>query len=102
MAASMGAVLLAAGKKGKRFALPNAKIMLHQPWASGIGGAASDIKIHAEDIVKTKQRINEILALHTGQPLEKVEKDTDRDFILTAEEAKAYGLIDEVLEYSKG
>jgi len=101
-AASMGAVLLAAGKKGKRFALPNAKIMLHQPWSSGIGGAASDIKIHAEDIVKTKRRINEILAFHTGQALEKIEKDTDRDFIMTAEEAKEYGLIDEVLEYAKG
>ncbi len=102
MAASMGAVLLAAGKKGKRFALPNAKIMLHQPWASGIGGAASDIQIHAEDILKTKRRINEILAFHTGQALEKIEKDTDRDFIMTAEEAKEYGLIDEVLEYAKG
>ena len=101
-AASMGAVLLAAGKKGKRFALPNAKVMLHQPWASGIGGAASDIKIHAEDIIKTKHRINEILAFHTGQPIEKLEKDTDRDFIMTAQEAKEYGIIDEVLEYAKG
>ena len=101
LAASMGAVLLAAGKKGKRFALPNSKILLHQPWASGIGGTASDIAIHAEDIVKTKQRINEILAFHTGQPLEKIEKDTDRDFIMTAQEAKEYGVIDEVLEYSE-
>ncbi len=102
LAASMGAVLLAAGQKGKRFALPNAKILLHQPWASGIGGSASDIQIHAEDIVKTKQRINEILAFHTGQPLEKIEKDTDRDFIMSAAEAKEYGIIDEVLEYAKG
>ena len=102
LAASMGAVLLAAGQKGKRFALPNAKILLHQPWASGIGGTASDIRIQADDIVKTKQRINEILAFHTGQPFEKIEKDTDRDFIMTAEEAKEYGIIDEVLEYSKG
>ena len=102
LAASMGAILLAAGKKGKRFALPNAKIMLHQPWATGIGGAASDIQIHADDIIKTKKRINEILAFHTGQPFEKIEKDTDRDFIMTAEEAKEYGVIDEVLEYSKG
>jgi len=102
LAASMGAVLLAAGQKGKRFALPNAKILLHQPWASGIGGTASDIQIQADDIVKTKQRINEILAFHTGQPFEKIEKDTDRDFIMTAEEAKEYGIIDEVLEYSKG
>ncbi len=100
LAASMGAVLLAAGTKGKRFALPNSKILLHQPWASGIGGTASDIAIHAEDIMKTKQRINEILAFHTGQPLEKIEKDTDRDFIMTAQEAKEYGVIDEVLEYS--
>ena len=102
MAASIGAVLLAAGEKGKRFALPNAKILLHQPWASGIGGAASDIKIHADDIVKTRKRINEILAFHTGQAIEKIEKDTDRDFIMTAEEAKEYGIIDEVLPYSKG
>ncbi len=102
LAASMGAVLLAAGEKGKRFALPNAKIMLHQPWSSGIGGPASDVKIHAEDILKTKQRINEILSFHTGQPIEKIEKDTDRDFIMTAEEAKNYGVIDEVLKYSKG
>lgn len=102
LAASMGAVLLAAGQKGKRFALPNAKIMLHQPWASGIGGAASDIAIQAEDIIKTKKLINEILAFHTGQSFEKIEKDTDRDFIMTAAEAKEYGIIDEVLEYSKG
>ena len=102
LAASMGAVLLAAGEKGKRYALPNAKIMLHQPWTSGIGGPASDVKIHAEDLIKTKQRINEILAFHTGQPLEKIEKDTDRDFIMSAVEAKEYGVIDEVLEYAKG
>ena len=102
LAASMGAVLLAAGQKGKRFALPNAKVLLHQPWASGIGGTASDIAIQAEDIIKTKQRINEILAFHTGQPFEKIEKDTDRDFIMSAAEAKEYGIIDEVLEYSKG
>jgi ATP-dependent Clp protease, protease subunit len=101
MAASMGAILLAAGAKGKRYALPNSKILLHQPWASGIGGTASDIAIHADDIIKTKQRINEILAFHTGQPLEKIEKDTDRDFIMTAQEAKEYGVIDEVLEYAE-
>lgn len=102
MAASMGAILLAAGQKGKRFALPNAKILLHQPWTSGFGGAASDVKIHAEDLIKTKHRINEILAYHTGQPFDKIEKDTDRDFIMTAQEAKQYGVIDEVLEYAKG
>lgn len=100
LAASMGAVLLAAGEKGKRYALPNAKILLHQPWASGIGGTASDIKIHAEDIIKTKKRINEIIAYHTGQSFEKVERDTDRDFIMTAQEAKEYGVIDEVLPYA--
>ena len=102
LAASMGAVLLAAGEKGKRYALPNAKIMLHQPWTSGIGGPASDVQIHAEDLIKTKRRINEILAFHTGQSFEKIEKDTDRDFIMSAQEAKEYGVIDEVLKYSKG
>ena len=102
MAASMGAVLLAAGNKGKRYALPNAKILLHQPCASGIGGTASDIQIHADDIVKTKKRLIEILAFHTGQSIKRIEKDTDRDFIMTAQEAKEYGVIDEVLEYAKG
>jgi ATP-dependent Clp protease protease subunit len=100
LAASMGAVLLAAGTKGKRYALPNAKVLIHQPWASGIGGSTSDIKIHADDMIKTRQRLNEILAFHTGQPLEKIEKDTDRDFIMDAREAKEYGIVDEVLEYT--
>ncbi len=97
MAASMGAVLLGAGQKGKRFALPNAQIMLHQP-IGGVTGQAIEIEITAKQIVKIKEKLNQILAKHTGQPFEKVEKDTDRDFYLTAEEAKDYGLIDKVIE----
>ena len=96
LAASMGAVLLAAGTKGKRFALPNAEIMLHQV-AGGMQGQATDIEITAKQILKIKGKINEILASHTGQPINNVEKDTDRDFYLTADEAKNYGLIDEVI-----
>jgi ATP-dependent Clp protease, protease subunit len=97
MAASMGAVLLAAGAKGKRAALKNSKIMIHQPWG-GFQGVASDIDIHAKEILKTKQQMNEILAKHTGRSLEQIEKDTDRDYFMTADEAKAYGLVDEVYE----
>ena len=96
LAASMGAVILAAGTKGKRFALPNAEIMLHQV-AGGAQGQAADIEITAKQIIKIKGKINEILASHTGQPIESVEKDTDRDFYMTAAEAKSYGLIDEVI-----
>lgn len=96
MAASMGAVLLAGGAKGKRTALPNARIMIHQPWG-GVQGTATDISIQAEEILKTKKRINEIIALHTGRTLEQVEKDTDRDKYLSAEDAKTYGLIDNIL-----
>jgi len=99
-AASMGAVLLAAGTKGKRYALPNAKVMIHQP-LGGAQGQASDISIQAKEILKTKQRLNEILAFHTGQPIEQIEKDTDRDYYLSAEEAKAYGLVDEVVKSRK-
>jgi len=95
-AASMGAVLLAAGAKGKRFALPNSRIMIHQPWG-GAQGTASDIKIHAEEILSMKRRLNEILGKHTGQPPEKVEKDTDRDYFMSAPDAKAYGLVDDVI-----
>jgi ATP-dependent Clp protease protease subunit len=95
MAASMGAVLLAGGAKGKRAALPNSRIMIHQPWG-GVQGTASDISIQAEEILKTKKRLNEILAMHTGQPLASIERDTDRDRYLAAEEAKNYGLIDTV------
>jgi ATP-dependent Clp protease, protease subunit len=97
MAASMGAVLLAAGAKGKRAALKNSKIMIHQPWG-GFQGAASDIEIHAKEIMKTKQQMNEILAKHTGQPIERIIADTDRDFFMTADDAKTYGLVDEVYE----
>jgi ATP-dependent Clp protease protease subunit len=97
MAASMGAVLLAAGARGKRAALKNSKIMIHQPWG-GFQGAASDIEIHAKEILKTKEQMNEILAKHTGQPLDRIVADTDRDFFMTADEAKAYGLVDEVYE----
>jgi ATP-dependent Clp protease, protease subunit len=96
MAASMGAFLLAAGEKGKRFALPNSKIMIHQP-LGGMQGQATDIEIHAKDILKTKAKLNQILAERTGQPLEKVERDTDRDYFLEAEEARAYGLVDQVI-----
>ena len=95
-AASMGAVLLAAGTKGKRFALPNARIMIHQPWG-GVQGTATDISIQAEEILKIKKRINEILAGHCGKTLEQIEKDTDRDNYMTSEEAKTYGLIDNIL-----
>jgi len=97
LGASMGAVLLAAGKKGKRFTLPNAEILLHQV-AGGVTGEAAEIEITAKQILKIKDKMNKILALHTGQPLEKIEKDTDRDFYLSAEEAKEYGLIDEVIK----
>ena len=98
IAASMGAFLLASGKKGKRFALPNSEILLHQVMVDSIGGQASEIEISAKQIIKTKQRLNQILAKHTGQSLAKIEHDTDRDFWLSAEEAKAYGVIDEIVK----
>ena len=99
MAASMGAFLLSAGAKGKRIALPNSKILIHQPLIGGGGmsGQASDIKIHTEHLLRTKQRLNSILAENTGKPIETIEADTDRDNIMTAEEALAYGLIDKVI-----
>jgi len=96
MAASMGAVLLAAGKKGKRYALPHSRIMIHQPWG-GVEGQAIDIKIHAEEIMRMRDILNNILAKHTGQPVEKIEKDTDREFFMSSQEAKEYGIIDEVI-----
>jgi ATP-dependent Clp protease protease subunit len=99
-AASMGAVLLAAGAPGKRSALPNARILIHQVMG-GVRGQAADIEIHAREILNIKRRLNEILMKHTGQPLEKIEKDTDRDYFMNAEEAKAYGLIDEVISEKK-
>jgi ATP-dependent Clp protease protease subunit len=95
MAASMGAVLLAAGAPGKRAALPNARMMIHQPWG-GVQGQVSDIEIHAKELLKLKERLNQILVKHTNQPMEKIEHDTDRNFFMSAEEAKAYGIIDEV------
>lgn len=96
MAASMGAFLLAAGAKGKRYALPNAEIMIHQP-LGGAKGQASDVKIHAEFLLKTRDKLNKILSENTGKPLEVIEKDTDRDNFMIAEDAKAYGLIDEIM-----
>ena len=96
MAASMGAFLLSSGTKGKRFALPNAEIMIHQP-LGGVNGQAEDIKIHAEWILKTREKLNRILADNTGQPLERIDKDTDRDNFMGAEEAATYGLIDKVI-----
>ena len=95
-ASSMGALLLCAGTKGKRYALPNARIMIHQPWG-GVQGAAADISIQAKEILRLRERINELLVKHTGQALAKVEKDTDRDYFMSAEEAQAYGVIDEVI-----
>ncbi|UWG97005.1 ATP-dependent Clp endopeptidase proteolytic subunit ClpP [Dehalobacter sp. DCM] len=100
MAASMGAFLLAAGTKGKRTALPNAEVLIHQPLigGGGLSGQATEIEIHAKQLLKTKSKLNKILAERTGQPLEKVEQDTDRDYYMSAEEAKEYGIIDQVLE----
>ena len=99
-AASMGAILLAAGTKGKRFVLPNSRVMIHQPWG-GVQGAAADISIQAKEILNLRDRINEILSHHTAQPLEKIQKDTDRDYFMSAQEAKDYGLIDEVVVNNK-
>ncbi len=99
MAASMGAFLLAAGAKGKRFALPNSEIMIHQPLISGgLSGQCTDIKIHSDHLVRTRQRMNEMLAANTGKPLEQVQADTERDNYMTAQEAMEYGLIDRVIE----
>lgn len=97
MAASMGAFLLSSGARGKRFALPNSEIMIHQP-LGGMQGQASDIKIHADHIIKTREKLNEILAKNTGRPMEEIIRDTDRDNFLSADEAMAYGLIDKVIE----
>ena len=96
-ASSMGALLLCAGTAGKRYALPHARIMIHQPWG-GVQGAASDISIQAQEILRLRARIEEILAKHTKQPLDRIKKDTDRDYFMSAEEAKTYGIVDEVIE----
>jgi ATP-dependent Clp protease protease subunit len=97
MAASMGAFLLAAGEKGKRFSLPNSKVMIHQP-LGGTQGQATEIEIHAREILKTREQLNRILAERTGQPLEKIERDTERDYYLSATESQEYGLIDKVID----
>jgi ATP-dependent Clp protease protease subunit len=99
-AASMGAVLLAAGTKGKRFVLPNSRVMIHQPWG-GVQGAAADISIQAKEILTLRDKINNILVYHTSQSLEKIQKDTDRDYFMSAKEAKDYGIIDEVVSNNK-
>jgi ATP-dependent Clp protease protease subunit len=95
-AASFAAVLMAAGTPGKRYALSNSRFLIHQPWASGLGGQTSDIEIHAKDMLKMRDRINQLLAKHTNQPIDKIAKDTDRDYILEAEEARKYGLVDAI------
>lgn len=96
-AASMGALLLAAGAPGKRYALPNSRILLHEPSISGLSGQATDIDIHAREILRLRAVINKLLAKHTGQPIERIEKDVNRDFIMDAEEGKAYGIVDEII-----
>ncbi len=97
MAASAASVILSAGAPGKRFALPNSEVMIHQPWSEGVGGQASDIEIRAKHIIKTRELLNKILAKNTGKPLSQVEKDVDRDFFMSAEDAKKYGIIDKIL-----
>jgi len=96
-AASMGALLLAAGAPGKRFALPNSRILIHQPSLSGLAGQATDIDIHAREILRLRESMNQILAKHTGQPVERIQKDVERDYIMTAAQAKEYGLVDQVI-----
>ncbi|MEO3947031.1 ATP-dependent Clp endopeptidase proteolytic subunit ClpP [Gorillibacterium sp. CAU 1737] len=97
-AASMGAILLLGGAAGKRYALPHSEILIHQPWTGGIRGQATDIQIHANSILRTRRTLNGLIAKHSGQPIEKVEKDTDRDYFMTPEQAKEYGLIDRVID----
>ncbi|HVN07361.1 MAG TPA: ATP-dependent Clp endopeptidase proteolytic subunit ClpP [Patescibacteria group bacterium] len=97
-AASIASLLLAAGAPKKRFTLPNSRILIHQPWMSGLSGQATDIDIHAKEILRMRAVINQLYFKHTGQPLEKIEKDVERDLIMSAEEAKAYGMVDEIIE----
>ena len=96
-AASIAAVLLAAGTKGKRYSLPNSRILIHQPWMSGLGGQATDIDLAAKEILRMRERINEILVHHTGQPAKRIQDDTERDYIMSAEQGKEYGIIDDVI-----
>ena len=96
-AASIAAVLLSAGTKGKRFSLPNSRILIHQPWLQGLAGQATDIDIHARELIKTRERLNQLLAHHCGQPYEKIAADTERDYIMSAEQGKDYGIIDDVI-----
>ena len=100
-AASIAALLLTAGAKGKRYALPNSRVLLHEPIMSGLSGQATDIDIHAREILRMRKVINELIAKHSGQPLERIEKDVNRDFIMDAEEAKAYGLVDEIIHQKR-
>ncbi|MCF7887052.1 MAG: ATP-dependent Clp endopeptidase proteolytic subunit ClpP [Candidatus Omnitrophica bacterium] len=99
-AASLGALLLASGAKNKRFALPNSRIMIHQPWG-GYQGTASDIAIHAKEVINVKEKVNKILSRHTGKPLKQIEKDTDRDYFMSASESKNYGIVDDVIDNTK-
>jgi ATP-dependent Clp protease, protease subunit len=96
-AASVAAVLLASGTKGKRFSLPNARILIHQPWLQGLGGQATDIDIHAKELLRTRERLNQLLASHCGQPLKRIQDDTERDYIMSPDQGKEYGIIDDVI-----
>lgn len=96
-AASVAAVLLASGAKGKRFSLPNARILIHQPWLQGLGGQATDIDIHARELLRTRERLNQLLASHTGQTLKRIQEDTERDYIMSPDQGKDYGIIDDVI-----
>ena len=96
-AASVAAVLLAAGAKGKRYSLPNSRILIHQPWVQGLGGQTTDIDIHARELLRTRERLNQILAEHTGQPLKRIQDDTERDYIMSPDQGKEYGIIDDVI-----
>ena len=96
-AASVAAILLTAGAKGKRYSLPNSRILIHQPWIQGLGGQASDIDIHARELLRTRERLNQILSTHTGQPLKRIQDDTERDYNMTPDQAREYGIIDDVI-----
>jgi ATP-dependent Clp protease protease subunit len=96
-AASVAAILLTAGTKGKRFSLPNSRILIHQPWIQGLGGQATDVDIHARELLRTRERLNQILSTHTGQPMKRIQEDTERDYNMTPDAAKEYGIIDDVI-----